>query len=87
MIDMSENRVSYGLLTTKERASLPTTGFILIYCDNEWIRCTCSGYYNDRVYRTIKEPVRKSSTIGFHCDGHNHIEDDWLRYRIHHDSL
>jgi len=61
MIDMTQNRVPYGLLTAEEKAALHEHekaggGFLVTTIGSEWFPRTSKGFTHDAIYRTVPLP-------------------------------
>jgi hypothetical protein len=60
MIDMTNNRVPYGLLTDEEKAALheheKAGGDFEHYCDGVWFKSASSSWLYSVVYRTVPLP-------------------------------
>jgi hypothetical protein len=61
-IDMTNNRVPYGLLTDEEKAALhehKKAGGKFEYCTSDafgWGACVIAAWFNDTIYRTVTLP-------------------------------
>jgi hypothetical protein len=61
-IDMTQNRVPYGLLTDAEKAALhehKKAGGKFEYCTSDafgWGACVIAAWFNDTIYRTVPLP-------------------------------
>lgn len=67
MIDMTQNRVPYGLLTDEEKAALhehEKAGGEFSYWCGEWAQVKTSWYYN-MVYRTVPLPEKTQDVIAW----------------------
>jgi hypothetical protein len=62
MIDMTNNRVPYGLLTEEEKAALHghwKAGGVIELCTSDalgWGACVIAAWFNDTIYRTVPLP-------------------------------
>ena len=61
-VDMTNNRVPYGLLTDEEKAALhehKKAGGKFQYCTSDafgWGACVIAAWFNDTIYRTVPLP-------------------------------
>jgi hypothetical protein len=61
-IDMTNNRVPYGLLTDEEKAALrehEKAGGVIELCTSDalgWGACVIAAWFNDTIYRTVHIP-------------------------------
>ncbi len=61
-IDMTNNRVPYGLLTDEEKAALhdhKKAGGVIELCTSDalgWGACVIAAWFNDTIYRTVPLP-------------------------------
>ena len=88
MIDLSNNRVPFGLLTKEEKKALKThTGGWLTYLPNNpvWQPAPHPSWLASTVYRTVSPPKREERFVVWDGDGdiceHHLLEDaqKWMR--------
>jgi hypothetical protein len=67
-IDMTNNRVPYGLLTDEEKAALheheKAGGVVEHHCDGVWFKDAPSWFYNV-IYRTVPLPAKTQDVIAW----------------------
>jgi hypothetical protein len=70
MIDMTNNRVAYGLLTDEEKTALhehETAGgdFLVTTLGSPWFIKTSKGFTHDAIYRTVPLPAKTQDVIAW----------------------
>jgi hypothetical protein len=67
-IDMTNNRVPYGLLTDEETAALlaheKAGGEFKCYCEGVWSKCDPS-WFTEGIYRTVPLPAKTQDVIAW----------------------
>jgi hypothetical protein len=67
-VDMTNNRVPYGLLTDEEKAALheheKAGGVVEHHCDGVWFKDAPSWFYNV-IYRTVPLPAKTQDVIAW----------------------
>ena len=70
-LDMTNNRVPYGLLTDEEKAALhehKKAGGVIELCTSDalgWGACVIAAWFNDTIYRTVPLPAKTQDVIAW----------------------